>query len=74
MNVLERIVTKLFSGRWILTLIAGISLLIITCVSCYAAIIGLPPIADPGALLSVIVMVFMSYFQKNTDNNNREIH
>jgi hypothetical protein len=70
MNTLERIISKVFSGRWILTLIAGISLLIITCVSCYASLCGIPPIADPGALLSVIVMVFMSYFQKSTDQAN----
>jgi len=68
MGILEHIITKLFSGKWILTLIAGISLLIITCVSCYASLTGLPVVADPGALLSVIVMVFMSYFQKNPEN------
>lgn len=70
MDKIERIVSKIFSGRWILTLIAGISLLIITCVACYASLCGIPPIVDPGAILPVIVMVFMSYFQKNTDQAN----
>lgn len=57
-------VSQAMSGRWLLTVTAGACLMIITCTACYQGVIGLAPIVDPSALLAVLTMVFMSYFNK----------
>lgn len=55
---------QLTSGRWLLTVASGMCLLMITLAAVLAPYFGKAPFVTPEALLSVIVMVFMSYFQK----------
>ena len=55
---------QLTSGRWLLTVAAGICLLVITVAAVLAPYFDKAPYVTPEALIPVIVMVFMSYFQK----------
>ena len=61
-EILAHILTKLASGRWILTVICGL-------VFAYGVVNKLIP---PDATVSIISMVFISYFNKNTDNKGEQ--
>jgi len=54
------ILKKITSGRWILTVLAGIAFL-------YSVVYKILP---PEAVATIITMVFISYFQKNERREN----
>ena len=56
---LKHILTKLTSGRWILTVIGG-------GVFAYATHNGL---IDKQAITAILAMIFISYFQRNDRKN-----
>jgi hypothetical protein len=57
-ELITHLLVKMASGRWILTVICGV-------VFAYGVVKKLIP---PDASVSIISMVFISYFNKNTDN------
>lgn len=58
---------KAMSGRWLLTIAAGVALLIFVVADCVLACRGGVPVIDPMALLSVISIVVAFYFAKPPD-------
>lgn len=60
----ERFVTQTTSARWLLTVIAGLCLLILTATNCRRMLEDKEPLVSNEAIFSVITMVFVSYFQK----------
>ena len=60
--------SQLTSGRWLLTIAAAFGLLLLTTTVCWQGAHGVKPFMDPGALLAVYTMVFMSYFNKPTES------
>jgi len=65
MTKIDRIISQGTSGRWILTVIAGGCLLMITFADCKAVMMDKELPFSAEAIFSVITMVFMSYFNKN---------
>ena len=66
MKKADRVVGQVSSGRWLLTIIAGGCLLMLTFLDC-KAYMRYPDKALPvsvEAIFAVITMVFMSYFAK----------
>jgi len=59
----ERILEKLLSGRYYLTLIGGI-------VFAYAV---WQKILEPQATSAILTAIFLSYFNRNDRNNGKEI-
>lgn len=67
MTIRERVAEKMFSGKWLLTVTAGVCLLGITASDCVLALRGQKPFVDPAALLSIITAVVMAYFGRSPD-------
>lgn len=67
MTIKELIVTKVLSGKWLLTVTAGAALMAITLADCWLGVKGLKPFVDPAALLSIITAVVMAYFGRPAD-------
>jgi len=61
-EVVGHILAKMASGRWILTVICGL-------VFAYGVVNKLIP---PDATVSIISMVFISYFNKGADNKGEQ--
>lgn len=61
------VLRQLASGRWLLTISSAIALLAITATDCILAYKGLKLFVDPAAILAIITMVFMAYFNKPRD-------
>ena len=59
---------KAMSGRWLLTIFAGASLLVFVIADCILAFRGGVPVIDPMALLGVISIVISFYFAKSPEN------
>ena len=55
---------KAMSGRWLLTISAGLSLMLFVIADCAMAFYGIPPVIDPMALLGIISIVITFYFAK----------
>ncbi len=71
MKKADRVVGQVSSGRWLLTIIAGGCLLMLTFLDC-KAYMRYPDKALPvsvEAIFAVITMVFMSYFNKTKDDS-----
>ena len=63
---------KAMSGRWLLTVLAGICLVVFTVTDCILAVYGKSPVIDPMALLSVITIVVAFYFAKPPEVEGRQ--
>ena len=57
MNAIDKVVSKISSGKWVLTVISGV-------VFAYATFKG---ILSAEAVASIVSMVFVSYFNKKDD-------
>jgi hypothetical protein len=68
----DRVVGQLSSGRWILTIIAGGCLLLLTFTDCKSVLQGKPPPISVEAIFSIITMVFVSYFNKPKENGDSQ--
>lgn len=70
MKKADRVVNQVSSGRWLLTIIAGGCLLMLTYLDCraYLQYPDKPLPVSVEAIFAVITMVFMSYFH----NSKRE--
>ena len=71
----ERLVSQTTSGRWLLTITAGICLLAMTAADCWYVWVGKFAANSPlpfsvEALLTIITAVFMAYFGKEGQNGN----
>ena len=58
-----QVLSQVTSGRWILTVMTGISFMGFVGANCYLACIG-KPMVEPGAMVSIITAVVLSYFNK----------
>lgn len=67
--VLDQIVARMLSGKWLLTVTGGFCLVIITVVDCVMALKGLTPFVDPSTLLTIVTGIVMSYFGRPSDPN-----
>lgn len=65
----DRVVVQVSSGRWLLTIIAGGCLLMLTFLDCraYMRYPDKPLPVSVEAIFAVITMVFMSYFHGKKD-------
>lgn len=70
MDSKKRLVSQATSARWILTIIAGGCLLLFTYTDCKSVLMGKPAPISVEAILSIITMVFVSYFAKDRPANN----
>ena len=66
MKKTDRVVGQISSGRWLLTIIAGVCLLMLTILNCraYMKYPDKPLPVSVEAIFTVITMVFVSYFSK----------
>ena len=71
MNKAERFVNQATSGRWLLTVIAGLCLLAMTLADCWAVTHGKEPPISVEAIFSIITMVFGLYFSRAKEGTNR---
>ena len=62
---------KAMSGRWLLTVLAGLCLVVFTVADCMLALNAMPPVIDPMALLSVVTIVVAFYFAKNPESESK---
>jgi hypothetical protein len=69
----DRVVGQVSSGRWLLTIIAGGCLLMLTFLDCRAYLThpDKPLPVSVEAIFAVITMVFMSYFNKTRDDSGQ---
>ena len=69
MKKADRVVGQVSSGRWLLTIIAGVCLLMLTFLDCraYMRYQDKPLPVSVEAIFAVITMVFMSYFHGKKD-------
>jgi len=69
MKKTDRVVGQISSGRWLLTIIAGVCLLMLTILNCraYMKYPDKPLPVSVEAIFTVITMVFVSYFSKKED-------
>jgi hypothetical protein len=63
MKKTDRVVNQITSGRWLLTIVAAVCLLLFTITDCWAVYHGKEPPISPEAIATIITMVFMSYFR-----------
>jgi len=73
MKKTDRVVGQISSGRWLLTIIAGACLLLLTILDCraYMKYPEKPLPVSVEAIFAVITMVFMSYFHSSKDGNGK---
>ena len=71
----DRVVGQATSGRWLLTIIAGACLLLLTILDCraYMKYPEKPLPVSVEAIFAVITMVFMSYFHSSKDGNGQQV-
>jgi len=71
----DRVVGQVSSGRWLLTIIAGICLLLMTLLDfqAYMKYPDKPLPVSVEAIFAVITMVFMSYFAKSRELESKEM-
>ncbi len=71
----DRVVGQVSSGRWLLTIIAGICLLLMTLLDfqAYMKYPDKPLPVSVEAIFAVITMVFMSYFHKSKDDYGQPV-
>lgn len=67
MTIRQRIASQLTSGRWLLTMCAAVCMVMITIADCWLAVHAKKLLVDPAALLAIVTMTFMSYFQRAPD-------
>jgi len=72
--VVDRLVGQASSGRWLLTVMAGASLMMLTFVYCKSIMLrpDVEPQVSGEALFSIISMVFIAYFQKKNGNGEHQ--
>lgn len=70
----NRLISQASSGRWLLTVMAGMALMMITFVYCKSIMLrpDIEPQVSGEALFSIISMVFISYFQKKNGNGQHQ--
>ena len=73
-DAIMRVMSQMFSGRWLLTIAAANGLLAITFTLCWQAMHGQQPFMDPAGVLAVYTMVFLNYFQKPSTNESKPPH
>lgn len=72
MKKMERVVSQMTSGRWLLTIVAAMCLLLFTVTDCWAVYRGKTPPISPEAIATIITMVFMSYFKSPKEGGDED--
>ena len=72
MKKMERVVSQMTSGRWLLTIVAAMCLLLFTVTDCWATYKGKEPPISPEAIATIITMVFMSYFKNPKEDGDED--
>jgi len=69
---MDRVLSQASSGRWLLTVMAGAALMMLTFTycKCLMEFPDKPPVVSGEALFAIITMVFVSYFQKKNGNGH----
>ena len=66
----EIILSQITSGRWLLTVASSIALLALIRADLIAISLSKPLPVSTEAIFSIITMVFVSYFNKPTEQSN----